>query len=113
MISISVVPETFLEKDPRNLPYHFPNFPIVKYAKIMNDFNYYYALKAAEEVAHKSGYFLLPTSCMHWQRKGQFTELNRKIKIGNYSFFMMKEEELTKSERQKLERYLEELHEIA
>ncbi|HHY72279.1 MAG TPA: hypothetical protein GX497_03460 [Bacillus bacterium] len=113
MMNISVVPKKFSENDPRSLPYHFPNFPIVKYAKIMNEYNYYYALKAAEEVANKNGFFLLPTSCMHWQRKAKFTEMNRKIKVGNYTFFMMRENELTESERQKLERYLEELNESA
>lgn len=114
MISnFSVVPEGFMKKDPRNLPYHFPSMPIVKYAKIMNRYNYYYALKAAEEVAHKNGYILLPTSCMHWQRRAHFTEMNRNIKVGNYSFFMMKIEELTKSEQQKLEKYLDELNESA
>lgn len=110
MYKYSLVPSDFREKDPRNLPYHFPSIPVVKYAKLMQEFCYFAQLEAAENAAKKAGFILLPFNCMHWQRRKQFTE-ERKIKIGKYSFFMMKVNELTDSERTKLDDYLEELHE--
>ncbi|GEL76573.1 hypothetical protein [Tenuibacillus multivorans] len=104
---ISILPKDYREKDPRQLLYHFPNMPIVKYAKMMQRYSFNHALAVAEDVAHKNGYILIPYDCMHWQRKQRFVD--RRVKIGRKSFFMMKDHELTRSERSKLEDYLREL----
>ncbi|WP_175615914.1 hypothetical protein [Piscibacillus halophilus] len=106
---ISIVPKKFKTKDPRQLLYHFPNMPVVKYAKMMQEFSFIHALACAEDVAHKTGHILVPYSCMHWERKKKLIDM--RIKIGRNSFFLLKEYELTKTEKRKLEIYVEELEE--
>lgn len=103
----SLVPADYKEKDPRRLPWLYPNsLNIVYYAKKMQEFAFYQALEVAEELAKKQGFILLPWSCIHWQRAKNFG-VDRKIKIGRNSFFLMKPNELTSSEKLKLQRYLE------
>ncbi|OIJ22058.1 hypothetical protein BKP45_05115 [Anaerobacillus alkalidiazotrophicus] len=109
MHHFSVVPERYKDKDPRALLYHFPSLPKVKFAKLMAQFTYYKQLEVAEDLANRQGYILLPFVCMHWQRRGQFTP-DRKVKIGRNSFFMMKINELTKSEEFKFKDFLYEVH---
>lgn len=103
----SVVPRRFKAKDPRALLYHFPSLPIVKYAKLMQKYSFNQALEAAEGVAHYSGYLLLPSRCMHWQRVKNHFE--RRVKVGKHTFYLMRLKELTKSERQKLMYYIDDL----
>src|SRR5690606_32501187 len=108
MEEYSIVPPQYKKKDPRSLLYHFPSLPIVKYAKLMQQFSFYQALEVAENLANRQGYILLPWSCIHWQRAKNFGR-DRKVKIGRKSFFMMRLDELTKSEKEKLEMYIEEM----
>jgi hypothetical protein len=107
MEEYSLVPNQYKKKDPRSLLYHFPSLPIVKYAKLMQQFSFYQALEVAEDLANRQGYILLPWSCIHWQRAKQYSN-DRKIKIGRNSFFMMQPSELTKTEESKLQHYIEE-----
>lgn len=109
--NLSVVPDHFKDKDPRNLLYHFPSMPVVKYAKLMQDYCFFRQLKVAEEMAHKLGFILIPFDCMNWQRKKQFGA-DRKVKIGRNSYFMMKQNELTRTEQKKLNSYIEDIREI-
>jgi hypothetical protein len=108
--TFSLVPKEYKKKDPRSLLYFHPqSINIVAYAKKMQAFAFYQALEVAEELAKKQGFILLPWSCIHWQRAKSFG-YDRKIKIGRNSFFLMKPNELTKSEEIKLEGYIKELH---
>jgi hypothetical protein len=107
--TFSLVPKEYKKKDPRTLLFYYPtSINIVAYAKKMQKFSFYQALEVAEDLAKKQGYILLPWSCIHWQRAKNFG-IDRKVKIGRKSFFLMKPDELTRSEKYKLERYLEEL----
>jgi uncharacterized membrane protein len=108
-MNYSLVPARYKEKDPRNLLYHFPSMPIVKFAKITQKFYFFKQLEVAQDIVNRMGYILLPSVCMHWERVKQFTD--RRIKIGRNSFFMMKPEELTDTENRKLREYLEEIRE--
>lgn len=108
---ITLVPREYRKKDPRSLLYYYPtSINVVAYAKKMQKFSFYQTLEVAEELAKKQGYILLPYSCMHWQRAKNYG-VDRKIKIGRNSYFLMKPHELTKTEKVKLQRYLEEVHE--
>lgn len=105
----SLVPKEYKKKDPRSLLFLYPNsVNIVAYAKKMQEFSFFQALEVAEDLAKRQGFILLPWSCIHWQRAKSFGT-DRKVKIGRKSFFLMKQNELTKSEEMKLEKYLEEL----
>jgi hypothetical protein len=105
----TLIPKEYKKKDPRCLLYLYPNsINIVAYAKRMQEFAFYQALEVAEDLARKQGFILLPWSCIHWQRAKNFG-IDRKVKIGRNSFFLMKPNELTKSEEIKLVRHLEEL----
>lgn len=108
MREYSIVPDKYKGKDPRALLYHFPSMPVVKYAKILQEYHFYQMLEVAEDMAHKMGFILIPYACMHWQRKKEFAK-DRKVKIGRNSFFMMKIKELTDSEKNKFMDYLDEL----
>lgn len=103
----SLVPKDYKEKDPRPLLYLYPNsINIVAYAKKMQEFSFYQALEVAEDLAKRQGFILLPWDCIHWKRAKNYGS-DRKIKIGRKSFFLMKTNELTKSETSKLKAYLE------
>lgn len=104
----SLIPCNYKKNDPRNLLYHFPSIPIVKFAKLLQDFYFYKQLELAEDLANRNGFILLPFSCMHWERAKKFAE-DRRVKIGRHSFFMMKQSELTKNEESKLKKHLEEV----
>lgn len=107
---ISLIPKGYKNKDPRSLLYLYPNtINIVAYAKKMQQFSFYQSLEIAEDLAKRQGFFLLPWECIHWQRAKAFG-VDRKVKIGRKSFFLMKVNELTKSERLKLENYLNEIN---
>jgi len=104
----SILPEDYKSKDPRNLLYHFPSLPVVKYAKLMQTWSFYQALGVAEDLAHRQGYVLLPSFCMHWQRVQKHGP-DRRVKIGRNSFYLMRLKELTKTEKNKLENHIEEV----
>ncbi|MDA6130779.1 hypothetical protein OSK38_25765, partial [Escherichia coli] len=90
--------------------YLYPNsVNIVAYAKKMQQFSFYQSLEIAEDLAKRQSFILLPWECIHWQRAKAFG-VDRKVKIGRKSFFLMKVNELTKNERLKLENYLNEIN---
>lgn len=105
----SVVPDGYRDKDPRTLLYHYPSMPKILYAKKMQEFCFFYALEAAEQVAHRQGFLLVPYECIHWSRKKMFSAEGRKIKIGRRSYFLLRPNELTVTEKEKFSRYLDEL----
>lgn len=105
----SLVPHDYKEKDPRTLPFLYPeSLNIVAYAKKVQKFSFYQTLEVAEDIVNRQGFILIPFSCVHWQRAKAYG-VDRKIKIGRNSFFMMKPDELTKNEKRKLEEYIQEL----
>ncbi|MBG9585542.1 hypothetical protein [Cytobacillus firmus] len=107
---ISLIPRGYKNKDPRSLLYLYPNsVNIVAYAKKMQQFSFYQSLEIAEDLAKRQGFILLPWECIHWQRAKAFG-VDRKLKIGRKSFFLMKVSELTKNEKLKLELYLYEIN---
>ena len=108
--AFSIVPKNFNKKDPRQLLYHYPSLPIVKYAKLMQTYSFNQALSVAEDLAHRQGYILLPFKCIHWQRAQKYG-LERRVKIGKYSFYLMRLKEITKSEQSKLDYYIKEINE--
>ncbi|SEO80038.1 hypothetical protein SAMN04488134_11346 [Amphibacillus marinus] len=104
--NLSLVPRDYKKKDPRTLPYLYPEtLNIVAYAKKVQAFSYYQTLEVAEDLARRNGFLLLPYSCMHWQRAKNYG-VDRKVKIGRKSFFMLRPHELTKGELNKLRDYL-------
>jgi len=105
--NVSIVPPEYIEKDPRTLLFHAPDIPPVVYAKKMQVFTFYYAVKAAENASRAAGFMLVPSSCMNWYRKQKLAD-NRKVAIGRNAFFMMRESEMTNTERKKLLEYLQE-----
>ena len=105
----TLIPKDYKNKDPRTLPFLYPKtLNIVAYAKKMQEFSFYQCLEIAENIARLQGYILLPWSCIHWQRAKKLGH-NRKVKIGRKSFFLVKENEMTKTEKTKLEMLVQEL----
>lgn len=109
----SIVPKDYKEKDPRPLLYLYPeSINLVSFNKQIQTFSFYQTLEVAEDLARRQGFILLPWNCIHWQRAKAFG-VDRKVKIGRKSFFLMKIQELTKNEKAKLMEYLEELNQEA
>lgn len=103
----TLVPKDYRDKDPRALPYLYPTtLNIVAYAKKMQEFSFYQALEIAEDLAKRQGFILVPWSVLHWQRAKKLG-YDRKIKIGRKSFFLLRRDEMTKTEILKLERLLQ------
>lgn len=102
------MPENFKQSDPRSLLYHYPSLPIVKYAKLMQKYSFNQALDVAENMAHRLGYLLIPSACMHWQRIQKYGS-DRRVKIGKFNYYLLRLDEMTKSEFRKLEKYIEEM----
>lgn len=108
----SIVPKNYKNQDPRALLYLFPTtFNIVAFAKKLQQFSFYQTLEVAEDMARKQKMILLPFSCIHWERAKQYGQ-DRKVKIGRKSFFMMRMDELTKKERQKLLDHIDQIQEL-
>lgn len=105
----SIVPERFKESDPRQLLYHYPSLPIVKYAKLMQRYSHLQALDVAEDLSMRQGYVLLPSSCIHWERAKKFGQ-ERRIKIGRKSYYLMRLQEMTDLELVKLKNHIEEMN---
>lgn len=108
---VTLVPKDYKTKDPRTLPYLYPEtLNVVLYAKQAQTFYFYQSLEIAEDLAKRQGFILLPWSCIHWERAKKFGA-NRKIKIGRKSFFMIRPDEMTPGEKKKLREFLEEVKE--
>lgn len=103
----TLVPNKYREHDPRSLLYHNPSIPIVKYAKLMQEFCFHQGLEIAEKMAHRQDCVLVPYGCVHWQRAKNYGE-KRKIKVGRNSFFILRPSELTRTEVKKIEHYIDE-----
>lgn len=107
---ITLIPRGYKQKDPRGLLYLYPtSINLVAFAKQMQEFTFFQTLEVAESIAKRQGYILLPFACIHWQRAKSYG-VDRKVKIGRKSFFMLKMDELTKSERIKLRNHLDDIH---
>ncbi|WP_228552315.1 hypothetical protein [Gracilibacillus salitolerans] len=103
------MPKGYKNKDPRTLPYLYPEtLNVVAYARSLQKFTFYQTLEVAEDLAKRQGFILLPFDCIHWNRAKNYGA-DRKIKIGRRSFFLMKPDELTKGEKRKLETYIDDL----
>lgn len=108
--NFSLIPRNYKAKDPRPLLYLYSKtINVVAYAKQMQQFSFYQSLEVAEDLAKRQGFILLPSTCMHWQRVKNFST-DRKIKIGRKTFYLMKIDEITKTEKIKLEIYLQEIN---
>lgn len=107
MNNFSLVPVDYKSKDPRMLAYLYPQSIIkspqsfISYNKKIQSFIYYHSLEVAEHMAKMFDFLLLPASCIHWRRAKSLGE-KRRIHVGRNVFYLVKEEELTKSEKKKL-----------
>lgn len=95
----SIVPQSKIDKDPRNLAYFYPRMPVTKYAKMTNEYFYWRMVLVAEDVARLEGKLLIPAECLHWERKKKLSE--RMVNVFKKSFYLMTDDELTNKEREK------------
>lgn len=110
----TLIPGDFREKDPRQLAYMFPQSIIssqqkfIAYNKKMQTFVYYHSLDVAETMAKLMDYVLLPTSILHWRRAKQLGA-DRRVQIGRNVFYLVKQNELTSKERERLLDFAQEI----
>ena len=107
MVEFSIVPPNFKDNDPRGLAMLFPNSirndnqSFIGFIKKMQVFDFYNSLSRFEEYAHANGFILFPASIMHWRRRNGFG-IERRIRVGRKSFYLVREYELTDGEKEKL-----------
>lgn len=110
----SIVPPGLKEKDPRPFAYLFPSMirnddqSFIAFIKKTQKHEFYRSVLSLEEYAHANGFILLPASVMHWRRRDGFGQ-ERRIRVGRNSFYFVRENELTKGEKEKLLLYIEEV----
>jgi len=114
LIEFSIVPPDLKEKDPRPFAYLFPNMirnddqSFVAFIKKWQRFDFYNSLNMFEEYAHANGFLLFPATLMHWRRRNGFGQ-ERRARVGRKSFYLVRENELTEGEKQKLLDHIEEV----
>lgn len=96
--------------DPRQLLYHYPTMPVIRYAKLAADFYQDQLLRLAEDLAARQGFILVPASCLSWRKKQEIAS-ERQVSIGKHSYYMMRHDEMTQSAQRKLQAYIEDLQE--
>lgn len=117
MVEFSIVPPNFKDKDPRGLARLFPNMirndnqSFVGFIKKMQVFDFYNSLSRFEEYAHVNGFILFPGSIMHWRRRNGFG-IERRVRVGSKSFYLVREHELTEGEKKKLQDYIKEVRRV-
>ncbi|MBY9087904.1 hypothetical protein KIH86_27315, partial [Paenibacillus sp. HN-1] len=57
------------------------------------DYHYWRAVDAAERAAKACGRLLIPTACLHWQRKTRLED--RRVQIAKTAFYCLEAAELT------------------
>lgn len=118
-MKFSIVPEGIKDKsrDPRSLAKIMPNMirennqSFIGFIKRMQVFDFYNSLSAIEEYAHANNYILLPASIMHWRRCSFFGD-EKRIRVGRKSFYLVRENELTKKEKSKLLDHIKEVRRV-
>ena len=106
----TLVPTDYKDKDPRQLAFHYKSQivqserALITYNKYISKFLYYHSLQAAEQVAKTFGYILLPAECLHWRRATALS--SRRVYVGRKSFYTLQPDEIQKTEKMKLLRFL-------
>lgn len=100
----------FRDRDPRNLPYYFPqSLNTVAYAKKMTDFTNNLLLEQLEQTARALGFVVVPHDLINWSRRKKFGALDKRYKIGQKTYFLLDPKKLTKTEVKKLKDYIADL----
>jgi len=108
---LSVVPVRQV-RDPRQLLYHYPSLPAVRYAQLMQEYHHDSLLRLAEDLSRRLGYLLVPSSCLHWRKKQEIA-IDRLVSVGKNTYYMLKREEMPEKAYQKFLEYVEELQDEA
>lgn len=108
-MNYSLLKPNFRDKDPRNLPYYFTeSLNVVSYARQMNDFTNNLLLEQLEQTARAMNLLVVPHEIINWSRKKKFGALEKRYKIGKKTYFLVDPQELTKTEKKKIEELIEE-----
>lgn len=97
---MSIVPIEKVQDDPQRFLYRFPKMNAVRYHKMQEEYSFWKTVQVAELVASMSGLLLVPSSCIHWQRKLEL-DVKRRIIIKKRAFYLMQESDMTRMEKQK------------
>lgn len=117
MIEFSIVPPNFKDKDPRGLAKLYPkmirrnNQSFIGFLKEMQAFDFYNSLNMFEEYAHENGFILLPATIIHWRRRNELGS-KRRIRVGRNAFYLMREDELNKREKERLADYIKDVRRV-
>lgn len=105
MMGLSLVDESKIEKDARNMAYLNPSMSVITFKLRVDDYYKNICLKRIEQIAGMNNQLVIPTSCLHWTRKKKFKDRN--IRIFNHSYYILSLDELTPQEIRSYEDHCE------
>lgn len=94
---MTIVPADILDKDPRNLPYHFKSMSIVAYYKASAKYYFWRLVKTIEDAAKQNGKILVPSECLHWRKKKALKDFH--ITVFKKGFYQVRITELSENEK--------------
>ena len=111
MLNYDLVPPDHYEKsNPTALPYLYPTtLNITSYNRQLQSYNNNQMLVQLQKVAKQFDCLVVPSEVLHWRRKKEFTDNGQRYRISNNAYFLVKYDDLTNSEKNKLKNYIEEL----
>jgi hypothetical protein len=96
---MTIVPAGKLDKDPRNLPYHFKSISVISFSKSCASFYFWRLVQTLEKAAQQNGRILVPSECFHWRRKEVLKDFH--ITIFKKGFYQVFPSELSEIENKK------------
>lgn len=103
---MTIVPQEILKNDPQHLLFHYPEIHPVRYTQLHADYHFWRAVDAAEKTAAMFERYLVPASCLHWERRSKFA--HKRVQVGRKTFYALARDEMT---RREFEKYLEQVSE--
>lgn len=101
---MTIVPIEKLKHDPQKILYQFPSMHPVRYQKLSREYTFWKLVETAEKVAKMTGKLLVPSSCMNQERKRKYND--RCVEVRKHRFYVLSEEEMTKTEIRKFRELL-------
>lgn len=96
-MTLSLVDQSKLEKDPRKLAFLYPRMPASRYKEKTEEYYRQLCLQRIEAVARMHDSLLVPAPCIHHKRR----DPKRRLTVFGRTYYVIPEDELTRLEEAK------------
>lgn len=90
-LSMSLVTDEKLRRDPRKLAYLYPRMPVIRFKELVEDYHRSVTIRTVEQVAEMFGAILVPASCVHHKRRRP----DRRVMIYGRTYYVFERDEMT------------------